>query len=355
MGFSQKKTFSTNFLAHNPAFVHVGTVPEPNKVTGFDLAAHPNDAFFKAVFSDPAYAAAFFQNHLSAELVTRINWQSLTLQPGSFVKTSLQQVHSDLLFTASLDNRDALLYLLFEHQSTVPAAMPLRLLGYVVEVLSKHHQQHGLPLPPVLAFVLHQGPDRWGVSTQFSDLFALPEDLAKVLGPFLPTFRHALLDLSEFDPANEEHDEELRIVLQLMKLARERQLRRFFEWLPGQILAAVRDLPDSLLKQVLLYAFYADSDLDRTEILASLTAIPNTKDAAMSIAEQLRAEGEARGEARGEAKGRTLGLWIGKIQVLQDLMSQPVSVHDELAELGPGDLEARYNELHRAYNLRFKS
>ena len=335
--------------------MHAGAVPDPNEIPGFDLAAHPNDAFFKAVFSDPAHAAAFFQNHLPAELVTRINWQSLTLQPGSFVKTSLQQVHSDLLFTVRLDERDALLYLLFEHQSNVPAAMPLRLLGYVVEVLSKHHQQHGLPLPPVLAFVLHQGPDRWNVSTQFADLFALPDDLANVLGPFLPTFRHALLDLSEFDPASEEHDEKLRIVLQLMKLARDRQLRLFFEWLPGQILAAVRKFPDSLLKKMLLYAFYADSDLDRDEILDNLTAIPNTKDAAMSIAEQLRAEGEARGEARGEAKGRAVGLWIGKIQVLQDLMGLPVSAHDELAELAIAELEVRYNDLHHAYNMRYKS
>ena len=72
-------------------------------------------------------------------------------------------------------------------------------------------------------------------------------------------------------------------------------------------------------------------------------AIPDTKNAAMSIAEQLRAE------------GRSLGLWVGKIQVLQDLMGLKVTPHDDLAKLGNAKLEEVFNELHRQYNVRFKS
>lgn len=76
-------------------------------------------------------------------------------------------------------------------------------------------------------------------------------------------------------------------------------------------------------------------------------AIPDTKNAAMSIAEQLRAEGRA--------EGRSLGLWVGKIQVLQDLMGLKVTPHDDLAKLGNAKLEEVFNELHRQYNVRFKS
>ncbi len=56
--------------------------------------------------------------------------------------------------------------------------MPLRLLFYTAEILFKHHKSHGLPLPPVLPFVFHQGPERWNVSTAFDDLFQLSEYLA---------------------------------------------------------------------------------------------------------------------------------------------------------------------------------
>jgi predicted transposase YdaD len=91
-----------------------------------DLSTHPNDGYFKAVFSDPAHAAMFFQSHLPPALVARIDWPSLKLVPGSYVKQSLQQAHSDLLFSASAGGRETLLYLLFEHQTTVDAAMPTR-------------------------------------------------------------------------------------------------------------------------------------------------------------------------------------------------------------------------------------
>jgi predicted transposase/invertase (TIGR01784 family) len=209
-----------------------------------NVAAHSNDAFFKAVFSEPHRAVAFFKSHLPAAIVAQIDWESLEVVPASFVKSSLQQVHSDLLFSVSYKGRRILLYLLFEHQSTPDPAIRLRLLGYILEILQRHHQAHGLPLPPVLPFVFHQGPETWHASTAFEQLFELPEDLAASLLQFVPKFHHALLDLTRFDPVGQETEPELQMVLQLMKLARERQLLRFFEWLAGCV---VEQIPDSLL------------------------------------------------------------------------------------------------------------
>ncbi|NQW99758.1 Rpn family recombination-promoting nuclease/putative transposase, partial [bacterium] len=151
-------------------------------------ATHPNDGFFKAVFSQPEHATAFFKSHLPSAIAERIDWTSLTVLPGSFVKTSLQQVHSDLLFSVRIGGRATLLYLLFEHQSTPDPAMPLRLLGYMMEIFARHHKEQGLPLPPVLPFVFHQGPEAWNVTTAFEDLFALPDELASELLPYLPKF-----------------------------------------------------------------------------------------------------------------------------------------------------------------------
>jgi hypothetical protein len=44
-----------------------GPAAHPARVLDADLAAQPNDAYFKAVFSVPEYAVAFFQSHLPAE------------------------------------------------------------------------------------------------------------------------------------------------------------------------------------------------------------------------------------------------------------------------------------------------
>ena len=96
---------------------------------------------------------AFFKSHLPPEVVVRIDWPSLAVLPGSFIKSSLQQVHADLLFSVRMGGRGTLLYLLFEHQSSLDPAMPLRLLGYLMEILTQHHKAHGFPLPPVLPLV----------------------------------------------------------------------------------------------------------------------------------------------------------------------------------------------------------
>jgi predicted transposase/invertase (TIGR01784 family) len=116
-------------------------------------ASFPNDAFFKEMFSDPPRAIAFFQSHLPPAIVARVDWPTLKVLPSSFIKSGLQQVSADLLFAVKIGDVDALLYLLFEHQSTVDPSMPLRMLGYVFEILLQHHKEHGLPLPPVLPFV----------------------------------------------------------------------------------------------------------------------------------------------------------------------------------------------------------
>jgi predicted transposase/invertase (TIGR01784 family) len=242
-----------------------------NNEPSLDPAAHTNDGFFKSIFSQPEHAAAFFKSHLPANLTKQIDWASLAVLPGSFVKSSLQQVHSDLLFSVRAGGRETLLYLLFEHQSSPDPSMPFRMAGYVMEILTQHHRSQGLPLPPVLPFVFHQGPDNWNVSTSFEDLFALPEELAADLLTYLPKFHHALLDLTRFDPETGESDTTIQIVLQLMKLARQKDLLRFFRWLAQ---FQYQDLPENLLGQMCLYALHADSDLDPEQIYRSVSSNP---------------------------------------------------------------------------------
>ena len=222
---------------------------------------------------------------------------------------------------------------------------------YLTEILVQHHKSHGLPLPPILPFVFHQGPESWNVSTAFEDLFSLPDDLAADLLPFLPKFHHLLLDLTRHDPATAENDIHLRVVLQLMKLARQRELLRFFRWLAG---FSAKDLPDNLLSLMLLYALHADSNLDAKGIFHTLSSNPELEKNTMSVAEQLKAEGRMEGRMEGRAEGRMEGLWIGKIQALEEFLELPVSSDEALETLSLEDLKATQERLHRQYEARFK-
>jgi hypothetical protein len=233
--------------------------------------------------------------------------------------------------------------------------MPLRLLGYVMEILTQHHKSHGFPLPPVLPLVLHQGPLAWNVSTTFQDLFELPDEIAPALQPFLPGFQHVLLDLTRFDPATGEDDMRMQVVLQLMKLARQKDLLTFFRWLAGY---PAHDLPDSLLGMMLLYALHSDSDLDAKAIYTTLSTNPELEKSTMSVAEKLKAEGRmegiSQGLSQGISEGISKGLWVGRIQTLQEFLGLPVSPCQELETLELDELETRHANLHREYEGRFK-
>jgi predicted transposase/invertase (TIGR01784 family) len=331
-----KNSFPSKLLSERKLRCYHSSVEEIEKVSS------PNDAFFKDVFSEIEHATAFFRSHLPAAIVEKIDWASLTVLPGSFVKSSLQQIHSDLLFSVKIGERESLLYLLFEHQSTVDSSMPLRLLGYLTEIFTAHHKAHGFPLPAVIPFVLHQGPERWSASTAFEDLFQLPEEVATDLLPFLPKFHHALLDLTQFDPLTEK-DPRVQILLNLLKSARGPELLRFFKWLAT---TPAERLPESFLGKILLYAMHCDSDLDAEEIYDILTANPELQKNTMSIAEKLL--------AKGRKEGRQEGLWIGKIQFLEEVLNLTVSTPAALDALSLEELTERYQSLHHAYEVKFK-
>lgn len=318
-------------------------------------AVHTNDGFFKAIFSQPEHATSFFKSHLPPAIVAQIEWPTLVVLPGSFVKSSLQQLHSDLLFSVSIQGSESLIYLLFEHQSTPDPAMPLRLFSYLAEIYNKAYKNNGFPLPPVLPFVFHQGPETWVASTHFEDLFSLPENLADDLLPYLPKFSHALLDLTQFDPGSEQDDARVKIILQLMKLARQKDLLRFFRWLAE---FPSHELPDDLLSKMLLYVLYADSNLDAEKIYPTLTSNPELRRNTMSIAEKLIAQGHMAGLTEGISQGITQGIsqgrWVGRIQALQEFLDLPVAEADSFEGLSLAELESMHQRLHQEYELRFK-
>jgi predicted transposase/invertase (TIGR01784 family) len=107
----------------------------------------PHDAFVKHTFSNLENAAVALRSVLPEGLSQRIDWQSLRLESGSHVDLLLSDTHTDLLLSISISGRRALLYVLFEHQSTSDTLMPFRLLKYIVRVLD-WHLENAKPLGP---------------------------------------------------------------------------------------------------------------------------------------------------------------------------------------------------------------
>ena len=59
-------------------------------------------------------------------------------------------------------------------------------------------------------------------------------------------------------------------------------------------------------------------------------------------------------KAEGKAEGKATGIWIGKVQVMQEFLKLSEPSLDELSKLSVGELEALYHELQGRYDASFK-
>jgi predicted transposase/invertase (TIGR01784 family) len=128
------------------------------------MATTPHDALFKVVLGQPEHARGMLRAVIPAVLAEALDWSALALCPGSFVDATLTQQHTDLLYsTPWRDGGEALVYLLFEHQSTPPTdgLMAYRLLRYQDRIWERWRADHpkAKTLPMILPIVMYHGGD----------------------------------------------------------------------------------------------------------------------------------------------------------------------------------------------------
>jgi predicted transposase/invertase (TIGR01784 family) len=92
---------------------------------------------FKAVFGRPEHARGALRAVVPAAVAETLDWPSLAPCAGNFVDPVLRERYTDVLFSVAWrGGGDALVYVLFEHQSTSDPWMAFRLLRYLVRIWS---------------------------------------------------------------------------------------------------------------------------------------------------------------------------------------------------------------------------
>lgn len=298
-------------------------------------SSSPHDALFKAAFEKPEHAAGELRALLPPGLVERIDWSTLTVQPGSFVDPDLRERRSDLLFSVALDGEAAFVYVLFEHQSQPDRFLVFRMLVYVVRVWERHVREFpDKPyLPPVLPVLLHHSDTGWTAPTRLSELLRPGPDSLPDLRGFVAEMGLWIDDISHID------DQVLRaralapfaaITLALLRDGRRpgRALPALDAW--PDALAAVARAPDGVaaLEQLFRYISLVAQDLDFAQLRNHVSRLlpPAAEDRIMTtIAEQLRNEGRD----LGIKEGRDLGIKEGKASILLKQLEL------KFGELGP--------------------
>jgi predicted transposase YdaD len=283
---------------------------------------------FRRIFGVPENAASQLRAVLPPGLAARLDLDKLTPVPASFVDETLRWRYSDLLFTAPLDDRDAYVYLLAEHQSSADPLMAYRMLRYVTRIWDQHLRghRHARLLPAVIPLVVHHGRARWTRPVQLLDLIDLGPAARQAARPYLPRFEFLLDDLAGIDSL-QLRDRDLTpsaaVTLLLLKTAagNPKVPAELRPW--ADELRAVLDQPGggeafiAILTYIELVSETPASELH--DLAASLG--PDAEEAYMTTAEMLRSQGLAKGLAEGLAEGRAKGLAEGRAEILVQVLT----------------------------------
>ena len=282
---------------------------------------NPHDGLFKWVLGQPEHARGELRSIVPAELAGALDWSALTLRPGSFVDSALAHQHTDLLYsTMWRDGAEALVYFLFEHQSTLPSdgLMAHRLLRYKGRIWERWRGDHpkAKKLPMIIPIVMYHGEASWSEPRAFDDLLDVPDGMRPAIDRYLVRFEYLLHDLSKI-PDDELRDGAMRTALAklvAMCFKHARTGASFIEIL-GRWMNVVREVagaPNGLeaLAQVVRYILEVNEDVKPEALRALLEREigPEAKDtivtAGQRLIEQGRQEGIEQGLQQGIEQGR---------------------------------------------------
>jgi hypothetical protein len=182
-----------------------------------------------------------------------------------------------LLYRARLSGREALLYVLFEHQRKAEALVVLRVLRYMVRALEEHVRRVGdaLPLPVVLPIVLHHSDSGWTAPTHLHGLFD-PELLAVPgIRELVPEFRFLLDDISRVSNAELRRrvagggPEFVSVVLWAMRAGRQAHVaEELLEWVESLRRIFEANHPEDAFAEILRYLCRVNENLTPRDLIA---------------------------------------------------------------------------------------
>jgi len=277
------------------------------------MSSSPHDSLFKAVFGQPEHARGALQSVLPTAVAEALDWPTLTPCAGSFVDPVLTGRHTDLLFSiAWRHGGEALVYLLFEHQSKADDRMAFRLLRYLVRIWERWLADHPRAelLPAIVPVVLYHGAEPWSASLAFDALLDVPDAVRPALSPHLVRLTYLMDDLSEIP------DERLRtramtalgrLVEACFKHARTRA--DLLEILSGwaDVVREVISAPNGLeaLVLVMRYILLVNDHVEPAALQAFLERVsaPDAKDTIMTAGQRLIEQGIEQGIQQGIQQG----------------------------------------------------
>ncbi|MGL9724250.1 Rpn family recombination-promoting nuclease/putative transposase [Sodalis sp. (in: enterobacteria)] len=281
-----------------------------------------HDALFKKFLGDIAIARDFLEIHLPPHLRKRCDFGTLAMESGSFIEDDLKGQYSDMLYSMkTTTGHDGYVYCLIEHQSRPEKLMAFRLLRYAVAAMQRHLEQGNDSLPVVIPLLFYHGTTSpYPYSTQWLDCFTDPELAESVYKQAFP-----LVDITAMP--DDEILSHRRVAL--LELVQKHIRTRDMLELAADIarLLNLWAIPKEQFRSLMYYIVGRGETSDTRQFLQTIAAqTQDYREDVMTIAEQLRQEGEQRGILKGRQEGIQLGEQKGR-QEGEKLASLKIAQH----------------------------
>ena len=305
--------------------------------------AQPHDKLFRHSMLLPKVARQFLEAWLPPEFLALVDWSTLSVQKISGTDESLKERREDVVYRIQASGNPVHFYLLLEHQSNPHPRMVLRCLEYELAIWRGEPNAKLLPL--VIPIVVHPGPGKWGCARRLREIIQIPAELAKWAEEFLPDAGYLLAELAGHPMERLASGSLGQAVMAALQAERRgklsyRQVKKIVETLyaDGNSPEATR-----LARQLWTYLL-EHSELKDPQIreIVQTTVPQHNQTKFMSTAQRLRQE------------GRQEGQWIGKIQLLEQMMGKKPTAHNVLESESVAELTARFEKLDKEYRARFR-
>ncbi len=279
-----------------------------------------HDAVFKQFLTHPETARDFLDIHLPPALRKLCDLNTLQLASGSFIEDDLRPYYSDVLYSLKAGNSDGYVYCLIEHQSTPDKHMAFRLMRYAIAAMQRHLDAGHKTLPLVIPVLFYQGKvSPYPYSMRWLDEFEMPDHARALYGENFP-----LVDITIIPDDEIMQHRRMAILELLQKHIRQRDLTELLDQLATLLLGG--NTTQEQLISVINYMLQAGETRDPATLINTLASrVPQHEETLMTIAEQLRLEGEQRGIQKGlqlgEQKGRQEGEREAALKIARTMLA----------------------------------
>ena len=302
-----------------------------------------HDGFLKQAMTHPKVSTEIIKRYVPEKILSQINLATLRQESTEFIAKNLKAYHSDVLFSVEWKNKQkGYLYFHCEHQSEVDQFITIRVLKYMVEIFEMHQKKYPKEklAPLIYPTLIYTGKQKYTAPLSYAEILGDIE-MAKEC---FPATKLNMIDVYRMQPEQIQADiKENRQFGMFFYAMKNIHAKDIFEAMKN-VEPKLKDLGDEFqdLHFYLSLVYYvlteAKNTVNKDKLITLFTKCVREqyKGEVMTIADQIRQEGEA------------IGIEKERIAIIKNMLENNMSIDiiSTATKVSPNKIEELKKKLH---------